>query len=69
MTHLHKVDFEMMLKRHEERAKKWNLKNDGPGVGYQHRIGDLKGVIEFFKDIPSIPTLIPEKHKIILEGI
>jgi hypothetical protein len=69
MVHLHRVDFEMMLKRHEERAKKWNLKNDGPGVGFQHRIGDREGVMEYFKNIPSTPTLIPNEHKIILEGI
>ena len=69
MVHLHRVDFEMMLKRHEERAKKWNLKNDGPGVGFQHRIGDREGVMNYFKDIPSIPTLIPNEHKKILNGI
>jgi hypothetical protein len=69
MAHLHRVDFEMMLKRHEERANKWNLKNDGPGVGFQHRIGDREGVMKYFKDIPTTPTLIPYEHKIILEGI
>ena len=69
MVHLHRVDFEMMLKRHEERAKKWNLKNDGPGFGFQHRIGDREGVMEYFKNITSMPTLIPYEHKIILEGI
>ena len=69
MTHLHRVDFEMMLKRHEDRAKKWNLKNDGDGVGFQHRIGDREGVMDYFKNIPSIPELIPIEHKIMLEGI
>jgi hypothetical protein len=69
MTHLHRVDFEMMLKRHEDRAKKWNLKNDGDGVGFQHRIGDREGVMDYFKNIPSIPELIPIQHKIMLEGI
>ena len=69
MVHLHRVDFEMMLKRHEERANKWKLKDDGPGVGYQHRIGDREGVMKYFKDIPTKPTLIPNEHKIILKGI
>jgi hypothetical protein len=69
MVHLHRVDFEMMLKRHQERATKWKLKNDGPGVGFQHKIGDREGVMEYFKDIPSKPTLIPNEHKIILKGI
>jgi hypothetical protein len=69
MVHLHRVDFEIMLKRHEERANKWKLKDDGPYVGFQHRIGDREGVMNFFKDIPSFPELIPIKHKIILEGI
>jgi len=69
MVHLHRVDFEMMLKRHEERANKWKLKNDGEGVGFQHRIGDREGVMKYFKDIPSIPELIPDEHKKILNGI
>ena len=69
MAHLHRVDFEMMLKRHEERSKKWNLKNDGPGVGYQHKIGDREGVMELFKNTPSKIISIPNEHKIILKGI
>jgi hypothetical protein len=69
MAHLHRVDFELMLKRHEERAKKWNLKDDGSGVGFQHKIGDREGVMEYFKNIMSLPELIPDKHKISLKGI
>jgi hypothetical protein len=69
MVHLHRVDFEMMLKRHEERATKWKLKDDGAGAGFQHKIGDREGVMNYFKEIPSIPELIPIKHKIMLEGI
>jgi hypothetical protein len=68
MCHLHRCDFEMMLKRHEERAKKWNLKNDGVS-GFQHKIGDRDGVLKYFKDIPSIPTEIPSIHKVALYGI
>ena len=69
MAHLHRLDFELMLKRHEERANKWNLKNDGEGVGFQHRIGDREGVMKYFKDISSIPELIPQHHKTILKNI
>lgn len=69
MAHLHRVDFEMMLKRHEERAKKWILKDDGAGIGFQHRIGDREGVMEYFKNIPSLPVLIPIEHKNVLKGI
>jgi len=48
LCHLHRVDFELMLKRHEERATKWKLKNDGSAAGYQHRIGDREGVLQYF---------------------
>jgi len=68
MVHLHRVDFELMLKRHEERATKWKLKND-PGAGVQHRIGDREGVLKYFKDIPSKIESIPEDHKKMLKNI
>lgn len=67
LCHLHRCDFEMMLKRHEERAKKWNLKNDGAGVGFQHRIGDREGVLMYFNDIPYAPMIIPQEHKDVLK--
>jgi hypothetical protein len=69
MAHLHRVDFELMLKRHEERSKKWNLKDDGAGVGFQHKIGDREGVMKYFKNITSSPELIPNEHKMALKGI
>jgi len=58
-----------MLKRHEERANKWKLKDDGAGVGYQHRIGDREGVLKYFNKIPSPKKLIPQEHKNVLNGI
>jgi hypothetical protein len=67
LVHLHRVDFELMLKRHEERANKWNKKNDG--LGSQHRIGDREGVLKYFKTIPTEIELIPESHKKTLEDI
>jgi hypothetical protein len=69
MAHLHRCDFELMLKRHEERANKWKLKDDGAGVGFQHRIGDRDGVLKYFNKIPSPKKLIPQEHKNALNGI
>lgn len=65
LCHLHRADFELMLKRHEERAKKWNLKDDGPYAGSQHRIGDREGVLEYFNSIKKDHHIesIPEIHK------
>jgi hypothetical protein len=68
MCHLHRCDFELMLRRHEERAKKWNLKDDGL-AGYQHRIGDRDGVLRYFNDIRSTVTEIPQLHKLSLYGV
>lgn len=67
LCHLHRVDFELMLKRHEERAYKWNLKDDGPGTGYQHRIGDRQGVLNYFNNINSTIVTIPLNHKVMLK--
>jgi hypothetical protein len=58
-----------MLKRHEERATKWNLKDDGAGVGFQHRIGDREGVLKYFNTINSKLEIIPQEHKDALNGI
>lgn len=68
LCHLHRVDFEFMLKRHEERATKWKLKDDG-NAGHQHRIGDRKGVSDYFLSIPSRIVEIPQIHKLALNGI
>lgn len=67
MAHLHRCDFELMLKRHEERATKWKLKKDGGGT--QHAIGDREGVLKYFNKIPVHKTLIPAKDKLRLDGI
>lgn len=69
LCHLHRCDFELMLKRHEERAKKWNLKDDGAGIGFQHRIGDREGVLGYFNQIPGELTIIPKEHKDVLYGV
>ena len=70
LCHLHRVDFELMLERHEERATKWKLKNDGPVAGYQHRIGDREGVLEYFNKViveGCVIEEIPLEHKNKLE--
>jgi hypothetical protein len=69
LVHLHRCDFNFMLKRHEERATKWNLKDDGKGVGFQHRIGDREGVLKYFNNIESKIEIIPQEHKDALNGI
>jgi len=72
MMHLHRVDFELMLKRHEIRANKWRLKDDGP-AGWYHKVGDREGVLNYFNNpvgLDKIPIeKIPEKHKLALNGI
>jgi hypothetical protein len=71
MVHLHRVDFELMLARHKERATKWNLKDDGI-AGYHHKIGDREGVLNYFNnpyDSNSIIEPIPTQHKEALNGI
>ena len=67
LCHLHRCDFNKMLKRHEERAKKWKLKDDGEDAGFQHRIGDREGVLNYFNNIPNKPEQIPNNHKEILK--
>lgn len=68
LCHLHRVDFEFMLKRHEERATKWKLKDDGE-AGFQHRIGDRQGVLDYFTHIETPVKPIPQIHKSVLNGI
>jgi hypothetical protein len=58
-----------MLKRHEERATKWNLKDDGEAAGFQHRIGDREGVLKYFNDIEGKLEIIPQEHKQTLKHI
>jgi hypothetical protein len=67
LMHLHRCDFELMLKRHEERANKWKLKGDGGGT--QHAIGDREGVLKYFNKISSEIKFIPERHKRVFDGI
>ena len=67
LLHLHRCDFELMLERHEERANKWKLKEDGGG--FQHRISDKEELLKFFHSIPTPIESIPQSHKNALDGI
>jgi hypothetical protein len=72
LCHLHRVDFEFMLKRHNERANKWNLKNDGD-ASWHYKVGDRDGVLQFFhkaiiEDGFKVVE-IPEEHRIALKGL
>lgn len=62
LCHLHRADFELMLKRHE-RAKKWNLRENRPG--------DRDGVLEYFNSVKKEYTIesIPDVHKNAMVGI
>jgi hypothetical protein len=57
-----------MLKRHEERATKWKLKDDG-AHGFQHKVGTRQGVLDYFNTTHSTIVEIPEDHKLSLNGI
>lgn len=73
MFHLHRVDFELMLKRHNRRANKWIIKDDGPHAGAYHKIGDRDGVLKYFYNPEGLQTIpietIPQNHKLALNGI
>lgn len=64
LCHLHRCDFELMLKRHEERAYKWNKKNDGGGI--QHSIGDRENLLIYFKKMVNPLIRIPQEDKMML---
>lgn len=61
LVHLHRFDFELMLKRHTERSK-WKHKNDGGGQ--QNLTDDRNYLLNFFKNIDGqILIDIPIEHK------
>ena len=68
LCHLHRFDFPLMLERHEERATKWNLKDD-KGAGFHHRIFEESELLTYFNSIPHPIELIPEIHLQSLHGI
>ena len=68
LLHLHRHDFEMMLRRHEMRATKWNIKNDG-GAGYQFRISQRDELLKYFYEQCKEPQLIPAEHLSSIRGL
>jgi hypothetical protein len=59
IAHLHRFDFETMVKRHQERTS-FQQKNDGGGT---HWKSNREEIFEVFKTIVSEPVLIPREHK------
>lgn len=59
LVHLHRFDFETMVKRHKERTS-FKQKQDGGGTHWKSNQNDI---FEVFQQISSKPLLIPEKHK------
>jgi len=59
IAHLHRFDFETMVKRHQERTS-FQQKNDGGGHHWKKNRDDI---FEVFRQVSSQPFLIPEQHK------
>lgn len=66
MAHLHRVDFELMMERHEERVKNWNLKDDGY-AGWHHKVAERQELMDYF-NLPFKEGCqlveIPSTHKV-----
>ena len=65
LLHLHRHDLKLMIKRHQERSIKWNLKDD-KHHGYQHRIKEESEILKYFQSIESKIEKIPAEHKKLL---
>lgn len=63
LLHLHRHDFEMMLKRHEMRVAKWKIKDDG-NSSYQFKISQRDELLKYFFEQCKEPTQIPPEHKV-----
>jgi hypothetical protein len=68
MLHLHRHDFEMMLKRHEMRVAKWKIKDDG-GASYQFKISHRDELLKYFYEQCKDPQKIPTEHKAAIRGL
>ena len=65
IAHLHRFDFETMVKRHQERTS-FLQKNDGSG---HHWKTDRNDVFEVFQSVAAEPVLIPQEHKRALQNL
>jgi hypothetical protein len=68
LAHLHRHDLKLMVKRHQERSMKWNLKDD-KNHGFQHKIKEESEIFKYFQSIPSEIEKIPTEHKKLLMHI
>lgn len=65
IAHLHRFDFETMVKRHQERTS-FQQKNDGGGHHWKKNRDDI---FEVFRQVSSQLFLITEQHKIALQHL
>lgn len=68
LLHLHRHDFEMMLKRHEMRVAKWKMKDDG-NASYQFKISQRGELLKYFYEQCKEPQPIPAEHIQSIRGI
>jgi hypothetical protein len=68
LLHLHRHDFEMMLRRHEMRVAKWKIKDDG-GASYQFKISQREELLKYFYEQCKEPQLIPPEHRESIRGL
>lgn len=65
LAHLHRFDFETMVKRHQERTS-FKLKNDGAATHWKTSRDDIA---QIFVQVASQPFLIPQEHKLALKNL
>ena len=65
LAHLHRFDFETMVKRHQERTS-FLQKNDGSGHHWKTNRNDI---FEVFQSVAAEPVLIPQEHKRALQNL
>lgn len=66
MFHLHRMDYDLMLKRHIWRNTEWRLANEG-GLGWQHHVHEAEAVRNLvrngFSGNSGNCTTIPQEHQ------
>ena len=67
LIHLHRHDFEMMVKRHELRVAKWKIKDDGDASSHQ-KIADRGQLLVYFHKLRDVRP-IPAEHKAAITGL
>ena len=66
LLHLHRCDFSLMVERHKKRSN-WRHKQDGGGG--HNLTDDINTLNKYFNDIDNKLELIPDEHKIALNGL